>query len=120
MTVDGKHHNQIVEGIRATLRALKDQLAVSRLDALRAVEPDVAKYLYESGRCAVAHAYSEPIVDPDDVSDLHRRAPRAFGPGWSRGSGAGFNMPRKQRNSVIPRVDPWLMRLNPARGAGGG
>ena len=23
-------------------------------------------------RCAVAHAYSDPVVDPDDLSDLRR------------------------------------------------
>jgi hypothetical protein len=28
----------------------------------------LAKYLYEHGRCAIAHAHSSPLVDPDDVS----------------------------------------------------
>jgi Methylamine utilization protein MauJ len=32
----------------------------------------VAPYLYGSGRCAIAQAYADPIVDPDDVSDLRR------------------------------------------------
>jgi hypothetical protein len=45
---------------------------VSRVRTLGATQPDVPKYLYESGRCAVAHAYADPIVDPDDVSDLRR------------------------------------------------
>ena len=31
-----------------------------------------ADYLWKSGRCAVAHAFADPIVDPDDVTDLHR------------------------------------------------
>ena len=62
----------VIKGIRATLPALKDNMALRRLDALRATEPDVAKYLYESGRCAIAHAYADPIVDPDDVLDLRR------------------------------------------------
>ena len=33
---------------------------------------DVANYLFVSGRCAIAHAYSEPIVDPEDPDDLRR------------------------------------------------
>lgn len=72
VSVNGQRQNPIVEGIRATLPTLKDDLALARLQALNASESDVAKYLYESGRCAVAHAYSDPIVDPDDVSDLRR------------------------------------------------
>ena len=28
--------------------------------------------LYESGRCAVAHAFADPLVDPDDLADLRR------------------------------------------------
>jgi hypothetical protein len=72
VSVKGQRQNPIVEGIRATLPRLKDHLAVSRLRDLGASKRDVAKYLYESGRCAVAHAYADPIVDPDDVADLHR------------------------------------------------
>ncbi len=71
-TVKGQHQNAIVEGIRTMLPRLKDELAVARLRVLGATHPDVPKYLYESGRCAVAHAYADPIVDPDNVSDLHR------------------------------------------------
>ncbi|MEI8026595.1 MAG: methylamine utilization protein MauJ [Pseudomonadota bacterium] len=32
----------------------------------------VGEHIYNSGRCAVAHAYSEPIVDPDDSKDIRR------------------------------------------------
>lgn len=39
---------------------------------LRITEPDIGKYLYESGRCAVAHARSEPLIDPDDPLDWQR------------------------------------------------
>jgi hypothetical protein len=72
LTVNGQRQNPLIEGIRATLPKLRDDLAVSRLRALGATQPDAAKYLYESGRCAVAHAYADPIVDPDDVADLRR------------------------------------------------
>ena len=33
---------------------------------------DLAAHLWESGRCAVAHANREPIVDPDDPADARR------------------------------------------------
>ena len=70
--VDGVSRNEVVEGIRDSLPSLKDPNAVERLKILNATQPDVADYLYKSGRCAIAHAYSDPIVDPDDVSDLRR------------------------------------------------
>ncbi|WPZ13479.1 hypothetical protein T8J41_15165 [Nitratireductor rhodophyticola] len=31
-------------------------------------------YLYVSNRCAVAHAFSDPLIDPDDPADLRRLA----------------------------------------------
>jgi hypothetical protein len=71
-TLNGRRQNPIVEGIRAVLPILKDELALRRLRALGAAEADVARYLYESGRCAIAHAYADPIVDPDDVAELRR------------------------------------------------
>jgi hypothetical protein len=54
------------------LPKLKDIRVLSRLRSLGATELDISKYLYESGRCAIAHAYADPIIDPDDVSDLRR------------------------------------------------
>ena len=33
---------------------------------------EVAKHLYESGRCAIAHASSVPLINPDDPSHLQR------------------------------------------------
>ncbi len=66
------HKNELVEGLRDALSRIHDDEAVRRIDALRKQHSDVAAYLYESGRCAVAHAHSDPIVDPDDVSDLRR------------------------------------------------
>ena len=33
---------------------------------------DVGSHLWESGRCAIAHANRNPIVDPDDPSDMRR------------------------------------------------
>ena len=51
---------------------VKNDLTKRRIKELTANVPDVAQYLYESGRCAIAHAYSSPISDPDDVSELRR------------------------------------------------
>jgi hypothetical protein len=67
-----KDKNEIIEGIREVLPSIKNDLAQKRLRELSKSESDVPKYLYESGRCAIAHTYAEPIVDPDDVSDLRR------------------------------------------------
>jgi hypothetical protein len=33
---------------------------------------DIGKYLYESGRCAVAHAGTTPTVDPENQEDMQR------------------------------------------------
>jgi hypothetical protein len=64
--------NEIVEGLRDVIPKLSDVEACERIEKLTKQQADIATYLYESGRCAVAHAYSEPVIDPDDVSDLHR------------------------------------------------
>ena len=72
VTVKGKRQNPIVEGIRETLPKLTDGLALRRLKALTGTNIDVPKYLHESGRCAIAHAHADPIVDPDDLSHLRR------------------------------------------------
>jgi hypothetical protein len=70
--VAGKRQNPIVEGIREALPKIKDRQALQRLKALADTSTDVPKYLYESGRSAIAHAHADPIVDPDDLSHLRR------------------------------------------------
>ncbi|HBR17473.1 MAG TPA: hypothetical protein DD725_07685 [Deltaproteobacteria bacterium] len=64
--------NELIEGIRGILPCIKEGLAEKRIVEVKKTENDVPKYLYESGRCAIAHAHSNPIVDPDDVTDLRR------------------------------------------------
>jgi hypothetical protein len=66
------HKNELIEGLREALSGLRYDEAVKRIKALNKQHGDVAAYLYESGRCAVAHAHSDPIVDPDNISDLRR------------------------------------------------
>lgn len=36
------------------------------------VQGDIGKHLFESGRCAVAHAKADPIINPDDPRDARR------------------------------------------------
>ena len=33
---------------------------------------DIGEHLYASGRCAMAHAKREPVIDPDDPEDARR------------------------------------------------
>ena len=58
--------------IKATLPLLTESYLKDRLLSLSNAESDVAEYLYESGRCAVAHAYTDPLIDPDDLTHLRR------------------------------------------------
>jgi len=59
--------------INKALPVLVDRIAKKRLSELQAQGVmDVGKYLYESGRCAVAHAYSQPSMNPDETEHLFR------------------------------------------------
>jgi hypothetical protein len=50
-----------------------DHRATGALDGLRKQGvADIGAHLYESGRCAMAHAADEPIIDPDDPADARR------------------------------------------------
>lgn len=61
-----------ISWIRSTLPKLTEPFVLERVKKIAETETDVATYLYESGRCAVAHAFAEPLVDPDDLTHLHR------------------------------------------------
>lgn len=67
----GKGSQQIL-WINKTLSLLSDSRSRERISILEKSQSDIGRYLYESGRCAVAHASVEPIVDPDDANDLFR------------------------------------------------
>lgn len=58
--------------IKKTLPNITEHRAKQRIQELQSETNDVANYLYESGRCAVAHAYNNPIVDPDKIEDHQR------------------------------------------------
>ncbi len=67
-----KGKNELVEGLRASLLNLTEEDCIKRIKEIESREGDVANYLHKKGRCAVAHAFADPIVDPDVVTDLHR------------------------------------------------
>lgn len=71
-TINGTRERPIVDGIRTTLPHLKDSRSLQRLRVISQTHTDSAAYLYESGRCAVAHANLSNVVDPDDFGDLRR------------------------------------------------
>ena len=58
--------------IKETLPKLTENYLRGRILALSNAESDVAKYLFVSCRCAVAHASSDPLIDPDDLTHLRR------------------------------------------------
>ena len=71
-TVNGSRVNPIIEGMRSTIPSVSDALAKERIANLQAAHQDAAVYLYESCRCAVAHANTSPIADPDNMQDIRR------------------------------------------------
>lgn len=58
--------------IRQAIPALHDSSAQQRIAELSNSGVDVAEYLYTSGRCAVAHAFANPLVNPEEPEDLRR------------------------------------------------
>lgn len=65
----GKGNYQI-DWINANLTAVKEYSAKKRLDELVKIHKDLGNYLYVQGRCAVAHAFNEPVIDPDESSEI--------------------------------------------------
>src|SRR5438067_9413580 len=61
-----------VEWIKELLPQIRDARVQERLKEIEALGEEPALYLYTSGRCAVAHAYGDPVADPDDVDDQWR------------------------------------------------
>jgi len=61
-----------VKWINAQLLANALTCCAGRLTELQAVEADVGAYLFRSGRCAVAHAFADPLVDPLNITDQQR------------------------------------------------
>jgi len=60
------------EWINANLSEIKYDPEKKRLLELQKTESNVGSYLYHHGRCAVAHAFSDDIVNPDNYLDKKR------------------------------------------------
>lgn len=69
-----KHDTRLKQAgwINAALSQIQDETAEKRLQEIRANQDDVGIYLYESGRCAVAHSFSSPLINPDELEDTRR------------------------------------------------
>lgn len=64
--------NAQIEWIRQTVGKVPDLDAKKRLAEIASAGSDAGDYLYVSGRCAVAHAFGDPVVNPDDPGDVGR------------------------------------------------
>lgn len=58
--------------INRTIPLLNEHDASKRISDLTATHGNIGDYLYVSGRCAVAHAFNNPVVDPDKPDDVFR------------------------------------------------
>jgi len=61
-----------IKWINENLANVNGILERARIVQLQQEGTDIGKYLYVNGRCAVAHAYSDPLVDPDIPNDERR------------------------------------------------
>ncbi|MDH4440424.1 MAG: hypothetical protein QE284_08555 [Rhizobium sp.] len=61
-----------MEWINSSVAGIRGHEARRRLEELTQTEPDVGQYLFVSSRCAIAHAFASPLVNPDDPSDERR------------------------------------------------
>lgn len=64
--------NDQMKWINENLKDIWYQPAVDRLNELTTAKPDIGEYLYHQGRCAVAHAFDNDIVNPDSYPDKRR------------------------------------------------
>ena len=55
--------------INNNLALVKGYSSSKRLEELKEQHKDLGNYLYVQGRCAVAHAFNKPVVDPDIPSE---------------------------------------------------
>ncbi len=58
--------------INSNLTEIQFDQEKKRLLELKKTESDIGAYLYDKGRCAVAHAFSKNIVNPDNYLDKKR------------------------------------------------
>ena len=72
--VSGAHGQAQMEWINAHVPKMSHYRAKERLAELQKIGEDIGKYLYQSCRCAIAHAGDprNPIIDPHNIDDERR------------------------------------------------
>jgi hypothetical protein len=58
--------------INQSLTQLQNPFALKRVSEIKGLRGDVVSYLFEDGRCAIAHVKNKPIANPNEPSDLSR------------------------------------------------
>jgi hypothetical protein len=59
-----------IKWINDNLTNVRDHFGAARLQEMGRRIPDIGRYLFASGRSAIAHAFSDPIKDPDAPVDV--------------------------------------------------
>lgn len=72
--VSGTHGQAQMEWINARVRKMDHYRAKERLTELQKIGEDIGKYVYQSCRCAIAHAGDprNPVIDPHNIDDERR------------------------------------------------
>jgi len=63
---------QQIDWINNHLHIISQPHILKRLNELQKFHQNIGDYLYYQGRCAIAHAYDEPVVDPDLPEEIKR------------------------------------------------
>lgn len=66
--------NEQQDWVNTAVNSISDSRALERIAELVKPEQNLGKYFYTSGRCAVAHAFGDPVVNPDNPEDIRRLA----------------------------------------------
>jgi hypothetical protein len=61
-----------IDWINSNIDILEVTQHKNKLEELRNTHNNIGEYFYTSLRCAVAHAWSEPLINPDDPADYVR------------------------------------------------
>lgn len=73
LNIIGPNGEAQMKWINDNLQYVSEKHALLRIDTVRTKKEDVARYLYGSGRCAVAHAFDQSnVINPDDPAHLVR------------------------------------------------
>ena len=72
LNIKNQHVPDQVNWIDKNLSNVTGNAARNRIREIQKSGSDVGKYLAVSGRCAIAHAFSQPLVNPDKSEDKVR------------------------------------------------